>query len=211
MSSCCDRSARICSAVPSAPYCCDDAHSPKFIAKFWGPAVDDTDNAIVRLLREDGRLGHREIADAIGLSRSAAAARINRLIDSGRVAVRGVVHPAVLGRGSLAHVALVVRGPAAPVAELVAAREDTPFVSLTAGVHAVAAEIRTASALAVDQAVTELRSLPGVQGVDTLSYVKVARDVVGPVGEVGHEIDAVDEALLRALQEDGRASYVDLA
>ena len=173
--------------------------------------MDQTDHAIVRLLRENGRLGHREIAAAVGLSRSAAAARIHRLVDSGQVVVRGVVHPAVLGRGFLAHVALVVRGPAAPVAELVAEREDTPFVSMTSGPHGVAAEIRTGSALEVDRAVAELRSLPGVQGVDTLTYVEVLRDVVGPVGEVTHEIDAVDAALLRALQEDGRASYVDLA
>src|SRR5262249_26550678 len=152
--------------------------------------VDETDRTIVRLLREDGRLGHREIADTIGLSRSAAAARIHRLIDSGQVVVRGVVHPAVLGRGSLAHVALAVRGPGAPVAELIARRADTPFVSLTSGPHAVAAEIRTSSALAIDEAVGELRSLPGVQGVDTLAYVDVLRDVVGPVGEVTHEIDA---------------------
>ena len=173
--------------------------------------MDETDHAIVRLLRADGRLGHREIADSIGLSRSAAAARIHRLIDSGQVVVRGVVHPAVLGRGSLAHVALVVRGPAAPVADLIAQRDDTPFVSLTSGPHAVAAEVRTSSALAIDQAVGELRSLPGVQGVDTLAYVDVLQDVVGPVGEVTHEIDAVDATLLRALQADGRASYVDLA
>jgi DNA-binding Lrp family transcriptional regulator len=193
-------------------YCYDGADGAKDIGEnVERSTVDETDNTIVRLLRDDGRLGHREIAQAIGLSRSAAAARINRLIDSGQVVVRGVVHPAVLGRGSLAHVALVVRGPAGPVARLVAERDDTPFVSLTAGPHAVAAEIRTSSALAIDRAVTELRSLPGVQGVDTLTYVQVERDVVGPVGEVGHEIDAVDEALLRALQDDGRASYVDLA
>ncbi|GAB7002693.1 Lrp/AsnC family transcriptional regulator [Nocardioides sp. AN3] len=173
--------------------------------------MDDIDHAIVRMLRDDGRVGHREIAEAVGLSRSAAAARIHRLTDSGQVVVRGVVHPAVLGRGSLAHVALVVRGPAAPVAEVIAERDDTPFVSLTSGPHAVAVEIRTSSPLAVDRAVGELRTIPGVQGVDTLTYVDVVRDVVGPVGEVRHEVDDVDMALLRALQSDGRASYVELA
>jgi DNA-binding Lrp family transcriptional regulator len=173
--------------------------------------MDEVDHAIVRLLRDDGRRGHREIADAVGLSRSAAAARLHRLIDSGQVVVRGVVHPAVLGRGSLAHVALAVRGPAEAVAVRVAERDDTPFVSMTSGPYGVAVEIRTSSALAIDRAIAEIRALPGVQGVDTLSYIEVARDVIGPVGEVGHEIDEVDEALLRALQDDGRATYVDLA
>jgi len=47
--------------------------------------------------------------------------------------------------------------------------------------------------------------------VDTLTYVEVVRDVIGPVGDVSTDVDAVDLALLRALQDDGRASYVDLA
>jgi DNA-binding Lrp family transcriptional regulator len=55
-----------------------------------------------------------------------------------------------------------------------------------------------------------LRSLPGVRGVDTLAYVQVARDVVGPVGEAMVMPDAVDRALLRALQDDGRLSFVEL-
>ncbi|GAA1947159.1 Lrp/AsnC family transcriptional regulator [Nocardioides panacihumi] len=173
--------------------------------------VDETDQAIVRLLQRDGRLGHREIAEAVGLSRSAAAGRVQRLIETGQVVVRGVVHPAVLGRGSLAHVGLVVRGSAVAVAAEVAERDDTPFVSLASGRHGVLAEVRTSSPLAVDRAIAELRSLPGVQGVDTLSYVEVMRDVAGPVGDVVHQIDAVDVALLGVLQRDGRASYVDLA
>lgn len=39
--------------------------------------MDETDEAIVALLEVDGRLTHREIARAVGLSRSAAAARCN--------------------------------------------------------------------------------------------------------------------------------------
>jgi DNA-binding Lrp family transcriptional regulator len=39
----------------------------------------------------------------------------------------------------------------------------------------------------------------------------MVRDVVGPVGDVRTDVDDIDLALLRALQEDGRASYVDLA
>jgi DNA-binding Lrp family transcriptional regulator len=173
--------------------------------------VDEVDEAIVALLEADGRLTHGEVARAVGLSRSAAAARVQRLIGSGRVVVRGVVHPAVLGRGSLAYVALAVHGPAAPVAEAVAERDDVAFVSLTTGRHGVVAEVRAESPLAVDQAIAQLRTLDHVHGVDTLVYVEVVRDVVGPVGAVDHVVDGTDLALLRALQDDGRASFVDLA
>ncbi len=173
--------------------------------------MDEIDEAIVELLEVDGRLTHREIARTVGLSRSAAAARVQRLITSGQVVVRGAVHPAVIGQGALAHVGLVVRGPAAPLAAEIALRDDVPFLSLTTGPHGLVAEVRAGSARDIDCTIAELRALDGVVGVDTLTYVEVVRDVIGPVGEVRTEVDEVDLALLRALQDDGRASYVDLA
>jgi DNA-binding Lrp family transcriptional regulator len=173
--------------------------------------MDEIDDAIAALLEVDGRLTHREIARAVGLSRSAAAARMQRLIVSGQVIIRGVVHPAVIGRGALAHVGLVVQGPAAPLAETISRRDDVPFLSLTSGPHGLVAEIRAPSTRDIDRTIADLRSLEGVVGVDTLTYVEVVRDVVGPVGDVQTEVDDVDLALLRALQDDGRASYVELA
>jgi DNA-binding Lrp family transcriptional regulator len=173
--------------------------------------MDEVDEAIVELLEVNGRLTHREIARTVGLSRSAAAARVQRLITSGQVIVRGAVHPAVIGQGALAHVGLVVRGPAAPLAAEIALRDDVPFLSLTTGPHGLVAEVRAGSARDIDRTIAELRALDGVVGVDTLTYVEVVRDVIGPVGEVRTEVDDVDLALLRALQDDGRASYVDLA
>ena len=151
--------------------------------------MDELDEAIVELLEVDGRLTHREIARTLGLSRSSAAARVQRLIASGQVVVRGAVHPAVIGRGALAHVSIAVRGPAAPLAAQIALRDDVPFLSLTSGPHGLVAEVRTASARDVDRTISELRSLDGVAGVDTLTYVEVIRDVIGPVGEVRTEVD----------------------
>ncbi|PJK20584.1 transcriptional regulator [Mycobacterium goodii] len=173
--------------------------------------MDEVDEAIVSLLEDDGRLTHRDIAHRVGLSRSAAAARIQRLIATGQVVVRGVVHPAVLGRGALAHVSVMVDGPAAPIAQVLATRDDVAFLSLTSGPFGLIAEARVGSVRDLDGVVATLRSLPGVVGVDTLTYVEVMRDVVGPVGEVSVEVDDTDLALLRALQRDGRASYVELA
>lgn len=173
--------------------------------------MDEVDEAIVSLLEDDGRLTHLDIARAVGLSRSAAATRVHRLIASGQVLVRGVVHPAVLGRGALAHVSVVVDGRAAPIATALASRSDVAFLSLTSGPYGLIAEVRARSTIEIDRALGELRGLDGVAGIDTLTYVEVVRDVVGPVGDVGIAVDDVDRRLLRALQDDGRASYVELA
>jgi len=183
----------------------------KFLAHlFSGDAVDEVDEAIVELLESDGRLTHRDIARVIGLSRSTAAARTRRLLDSGQVVVRGVVHPGVIGLNALAYAALVIDGPAAQVAAQVAERTDVTFVSLVTGPYAVVAELRTSGPGGVAEAVSELRQVKGVVAVDTLSYVELVKDVIGPVGEVVFAVDDTDRALLRVLQEDGRCSYVEL-
>ena len=106
---------------------------------------------------------------------------------------------------------VLVAGPAARIAAAVARRDDVAFLSLTSGVYGLIAEVRVGTTRDIDRVVGELRAMDGVVGVDTLTYVEVVRDVVGPVGEVGVEVDDVDLALLRGLQDDGRASYVDLA
>ncbi|GLE56902.1 AsnC family transcriptional regulator [Mycobacteroides chelonae] len=173
--------------------------------------MDEIDERIVALLEIDGRLSHRDIAQEVGLSRSAAAARIHRLLSSGEVEVRGVVHPAVIGRGALAHVGITVDGPTVEIAAQIARRDDIPFLSVTTGQYGLVAEIRAGSAHDIDKGVSELRALEAVVGIDTLTYIEVVRDVIGPVGDVQTHVDGTDLALLKALQSDGRASYVDLA
>lgn len=172
--------------------------------------MDETDEAIVELLEVDGRLSHRAIAQGVGLSRSAVAARVQRMISTGQVIVRGAVHPAVLGRGVQAHVSMVLSGPMAPAVAAISARDDVPFLSLTSGRFGLVAELRAPSLHDIEIGVSEFRALPGVSGVDTLNYTEVVRDVIGPVGDVSASVDRIDRALLVELQKDGRASYVDL-
>lgn len=173
--------------------------------------MDEVDRTLVALLSRDGRLSHRELATAAGTTRATVAARMRRLLDSGAFTVQGVVHPSVLGRGSICYARIEVDGAAAPVAEAVAARAEVVYVSLTTGRFAVAAEVRAASDDTVDAALAALRGLPGVARVDALAYRDVIRDAVGPVGEATAHLDATDLALLQVLERDGRASYVRLA
>lgn len=175
------------------------------------PVLDPLDEAIVRLLEADGRLTHREIASRVRLSRSAAAARVHRLLAEGHIEVRGAVHPAVLGHGVLAHVSLSVTGTVTEVASRVAERADTTLVSLTSGRFPLVIELRAAGVSEIEAAVAEVRGIEGVAAAETLIYTEVLRDVAGPVGEIEATPDDTDVALLRALEEDGRASFVELA
>jgi DNA-binding Lrp family transcriptional regulator len=173
--------------------------------------MDEIDEAIAELLEIDGRLTHREIAVQVGLSRSATATRVERLISRGQITVKGVIHPHVAGMHALAYVALTVEGAVADVAAAAAGRFEVPFVSIVSGPRPVVLELRVADAAAIAGLVNELRALDGVTSVDTLSYVDLVRDVAAPVGEVTVAIDSTDAKILRLLQEDGRCSYAEIA
>ncbi|MBM7519500.1 Lrp/AsnC family transcriptional regulator [Nocardioides nitrophenolicus] len=173
--------------------------------------MDGIDARIVALLAADGRISHRTVAERTGISRSAAGARVARLLASTAVVVRGAVNPELLGHRELAHLSLRVSGPALPVARAVAERTDATLVSVTTGELPVVLELREPDRAQLAAAVAEVRALPGVAGVDVLSYDAVHRDVLGPVGPVTCDLDDVDLDLLGLLQADGRASYVALA
>jgi DNA-binding Lrp family transcriptional regulator len=173
--------------------------------------MTDLDDRLVDALTADGRASVSALADAVGVSRSTVAGRLDRLLDSGRISIHGVVHPAVLGRGVCAYVQMAVAGAAAPIARAVAAHPDVTLVSLISGGWAISVELRVASHGEVEVAVGELRAIASVQQVRTLIYTALLRDVVGPVGEVRGTADDIDRSLLRGLERDGRASYADLA
>ncbi len=173
--------------------------------------MDHLDEAIVRLLETDGRLPYGVIAHRVGLSRAAVAARAHRLIDAAQLDVRGAVHPSVLGQHVLGYATIEVRESATLVARHVAACIDVPFVSVVTGRRSVIAEVRSKTSSAFQQTLDEIRSHRCVTSVTTLVYDEIVRDVVGPVGAVNAKVDALDLALLRYLQADGRITYVDLA
>ncbi|MCS3779214.1 Lrp/AsnC family transcriptional regulator [Tsukamurella ocularis] len=173
--------------------------------------MDEIDRTLVSLLTIDGRASHSDLAAAAGITRATVAARMRRLLDSAAFTVQGVVHPSVLGRGSVCYARIEVDGAAAPVADAAAAVPEVVYVSVTTGRFAVAAEIRTGSGEAIDAVLSRLRDLPGVARAETLAYREVIRDAVGPVGEATAHLDATDVALLQVLERDGRASYVQLA
>jgi DNA-binding Lrp family transcriptional regulator len=173
--------------------------------------MDHLDEAIIEQLESDGRLSNLSIAENVGISRAIVAARLQRLVDSGQVEIRGVVHPAVLQRGRAAYLRIRVDGPVAPVAHTIAGHDEVTLVSFVTGPYGLVAEVRAASTEQIDAATARVRAVTQVRTVESLGYREVLRDVVGPIGEVDHTLDATDVALLRLLQDDGRTSYVDLA
>ncbi|MEU4270053.1 Lrp/AsnC family transcriptional regulator [Streptomyces sp. NPDC026092] len=174
--------------------------------------LDHIDLAIVRELQTDGRLTYEALAQRVGLSRPATRARVQRLLEPGTVRVVAVVHPAVRGLTASAHLSIDVHGAAEPVARAIAAMPQAPFVTLTAGRHAIMAELRTPGFDALDRTIEAVRSVPNVAGVDPLISTRHLKDPYLMADDpTVSDLDETDFRILDALEQDGRLPFADLA
>lgn len=172
--------------------------------------MDSIDQRIIAELQRDGRVSRQELADRAGISRPAAARRLQQvLVDS--ISVVGVVHPAVRGVTVLAHVSLEVEGPLDSVAARLAADPLIPFVTMTAGPMTMVAEIRTRDMAELHECLNRIRGIPEVTGTNTVTYSHLLLDVLRPANVANPRIDPVDLSLIDLLQRDGRISFTALA
>jgi|SRR5690606_30837907 len=174
--------------------------------------LDETDCAIVRELRADGRLPFEALASRVGLSRAAARLRVRRMQESGRLKVVGVVHPAVRGADALALVAVDVHGATSAVARRIAELPEAAAVHLTAGRFPLAAQIRARDLAGLSAAVARVRALPGVAHTASAVCTEVLKDPrMAAAARPDVDPDPTDLLLLDLLERDGRLSFAELA
>nr|WP_314141994.1 Lrp/AsnC family transcriptional regulator [uncultured Rhodococcus sp.] len=172
--------------------------------------MDEIDSGIIEELRLDGRIGHGELANRLGVSRPTASKRLNALLDSGVIRVVGVAHPSMLGVNSVAHVSVDVDQPIRRVATAIASLAEVVFVSLTSGRYPLVAEIRAVDGDALARTLDAIRLVDGVRETDTLVYTDLLVDVLKSRKIPTVSIDRLDVELMKLLREDGRASYLAL-
>lgn len=174
--------------------------------------LDAVDAALMRALQGDGRATFQALADGVGLSRTAVRARVRQLVRSGAVRIVGVLHAGVVGMDVLGHVSFRVSGPVGPLLEALVEREAVTLAAQAAGRFPAVAQVRVADDAALTKELAELRSMPGVDGVEVFRANAVFKDAHSSVRELRDvELDALDWRLVRRLLRDGRASYADLA
>ncbi|AWW43067.1 hypothetical protein ADL00_15990 [Streptomyces sp. AS58] len=176
--------------------------------------LDEFDLALIEQLRIDGRASFESLGAGVGLSRTAARARVQRVLEAGVLRVVAMVHPEFDGIHAFGHVSIAVQGrTTAQVAASVAQLPDTPFVSIVSGRHAVVAELRSSDVANLSDTVSLIRSVDGVQSVDTLLYTHLVKEPHTPANGPGNldQFDDTDRHLLELLRQDGRMPYADLA
>ncbi|MEU0808890.1 Lrp/AsnC family transcriptional regulator [Streptomyces sp. NPDC005970] len=198
-------------------------------------AFDELDRQLVQALQLDGRAPFSRIADVLGVSDQTVARRYTRLRTAGAIRVLGLTDPAALGE-----VVWLLRVQCTPdaamsVAEALARRPDTSWVSLMSGGTEISGITRAASG--EDSDALLLRKLPGTprvvgvtahcvlheyfggpQGLVSKSGMLTPRQIERLVVPVVNRppdgrarLDDGDRQLLAVLARDGRAGLAELA
>lgn len=182
--------------------------------------VDAIDQAIMRVLQDDGRASFSRIASQVGLSTDAVRLRVFRLTNEGILKVIGAVDPASLGLAAVAAFGLQYHGDLQKFVESLRGREEITFLAVAVGDRNVIGEIvgRDDNAL-VDFLYGELAAREGVVAVDIWKSLQVIKFDTGfrltprarPLAHKPGELDPLDTRLLRLLAQDPRASFSDIA
>lgn len=199
------------------------------------PVLDELDRAIVHALHVDGRAPFSRIASVLDVSDQTVARRYRRLRSDGLLKVIGQAQARRLGWVEWFIRIQVMPEAAVPIAEALARRSDTSWVSLTSGGTQIVCVVRARSSRERDALLLgQLPRTPRVVGVTAHCLLRVFAG--GPTGWHGRAdsltreqiaalapqhvpgarqervvLDEGDERLLGVLARDGRAGYPELA
>jgi len=146
--------------------------------------MDQIDRSIVQLLQREGRMSHEGIAKEINLSRPAVHDRIRRLETAG--VIRGYeakVDWEALGLPVTAFILARVSGNCYPAAQKILRMVTNDAMveecHRVAGDWCLLIQTRSASPLALQTLLDEIRSVPGVQNtMTTVALSEVIRESV---------------------------------
>lgn len=140
------------------------------------PGIDEMDLQILDLLQADGRMPFVKIAEQIGVSDTTVRTRVDRLVRRFGVKFVVDVDPNDLG---LVYVYLAVGVQGATLARVVERMTASPsviFLARTVGTHDLMAEAICRDHQDLMRLLDEIRAIPGVVRMDTLSVLRVEKE-----------------------------------
>jgi DNA-binding Lrp family transcriptional regulator len=194
--------------------------------------MEPIDARIVAAVQADPRASYAQLATTVGVSESTVMRRLQRLRSSGEFIVTGTIDAQRCGLGQPVLVQLRTEpGSTVRVAQTVAARTDVRFLAIVTGRTNIVCQLMVRDRHHL--ATTLLHELSRIDGITSISTAAVLRTyktrdewsqvlLPGPpptaepqskpgAGLKAPKMDHLDMALINALGEDGRRSYVDLA
>jgi DNA-binding Lrp family transcriptional regulator len=175
--------------------------------------MDQLTKQIILILRRHGRSSFSDIARELNITREQVASRVNPLFQSGELRVIAAPHPRILGLNVSAHISIKVRGSIQPVLKQLDGIESLMFISVSAGAFQIIAETGLPSMADLRQQISMIRAIKGVTDVQVLLYERLLSSFfLGEEPEsFNYCFDDYDISIIAVLQQDGRASYADIA
>ena len=134
--------------------------------------MDDTDKAIIEILRSDGRATYSDIGKRVGLSEGAVRKRIKTLVDSG--VIRQFTVKVGLKEGAEA-IALLSTDPSLPTSEVSKALKQLSNVETVyeiTGPYDIAVIISGLNITEVDECLEKIRRSKGVAHTNTMIILR---------------------------------------
>lgn len=186
--------------------------------------LSEVDRQIVSMLQADGRQSYAQIARDIGIAEKTVRTRVRDLLDDGVIQITAVTDPAVLGYGAAALLG-ITRDPKVPASQIAEALKQIAaidYVVIATGRYAIYAEILCRNMSALQQMIdTRIGLIKGIASIEVFPYLSLhyqnahfaAARSKGDVenGVRPRELDHTDKKIVRALSEDGRAPFQQIA
>lgn len=147
-----------------------------FVSEYHGDiTLDAIDEALIEQLQIDGRKSFRALGQAVRLSPSAVATRVQRLIDGGVIKISAVEARGLAHRQLSMGVGVNLDDDTAIVQELRTGR-GVDFAARTLGRFDIVATLVEPSAGALYASLERLRALPGVTRIEAWLHLAVLKE-----------------------------------
>lgn len=148
-----------------------------FVSEYHGDVtLDGIDEALIEQLQTDGRTSFRALGEAVRLSPSAVATRVQRLIDGGVIKISAVEARGLAHRQLSMGVGLNLDHDDESVIEALRTGRGVDFAARTLGRFDAVATLVEPSAGALYASLERLRALPGVTRIEAWLHLAVLKE-----------------------------------
>ena len=134
--------------------------------------MDDTDKAIIEILKKDGRATYSNIGKRIGLSEGAVRKRIKALVDSGAIKRFTVKVGLVEGAEAIALLSVSPSLPTSDVSQALKKLSNVETVYEITGEYDIAVIISGFNITEVNECLEKIRRLKGVSDTNTMIILR---------------------------------------
>jgi len=141
--------------------------------------LDEIDQSIIEVMRDDGRISFSEIASRLGVSPGMIRLRYNRLVELGVLKVVAISNPLHMGYQTMALIGIRVDGSELlKVAEKISKLDEVVYLIITSGRFDLFAEVMCRDHADLLQFLTEkLTCIEGVRDSESFMHLKIVKEV----------------------------------